>query len=166
MPGVFTGELGHYPETVQGQQPPTVVTNDATNVTTNSARLNGTLTGMGECTPIDVSFVWGTSSGGPYPNETSSEAKGIQVPFYFDLSSLTPGQTYYYIAKADGGVCGTSYGSEKSFTTLVGTVGGEAYPVSKVAILAPWLGLLAALLAGATIVILRFRLLRRSSSSQ
>lgn len=45
-------------------------------------------------------------------------------------------------------------------------VDGEAYPVNKLAILIPWIGLIAALLAGATIVILRFRLLRRRSSSQ
>jgi hypothetical protein len=35
--------------------------------------------------------------------------------FYFDLSSLSPGTTYYYRAKAVGD--GTSQGDEKSFTT-------------------------------------------------
>jgi len=44
-------------------------------------------------------------------------------------------------------------------------VGGEAYPVNKLAILAPWI-VLAMLLAGASIVMQRFRLLRRRGSSQ
>ena len=45
-------------------------------------------------------------------------------------------------------------------------VGGEVYPINKVAVLAPWLALLAAIVAGAAMVMLRFRLLRRRGSSQ
>jgi len=45
-------------------------------------------------------------------------------------------------------------------------VGGEAYRINKVAVLAPWLALIAAIIAGTTVVMLRFRLLRRRGSSQ
>jgi hypothetical protein len=97
--------------------PPAVTTNDASNVTTTSATLNGNLTSLGTVGSVTVSFVWGTSVGGPYPNETTGEVKTSTGAFYFDLPGLIPGTTYYYQAKAVGGH-GTSYGVEKSFTAL------------------------------------------------
>ncbi|MBN2099805.1 MAG: right-handed parallel beta-helix repeat-containing protein [Dehalococcoidia bacterium] len=93
---------------------PSVTTNDATNIATTSARLNGNLSSLGSATSVTVSFVWGTSSGS-YPNETPDQIKTSSGTFYSDLSSLTPGVTYYYKTKAVGS--GTSYGAEKSFTT-------------------------------------------------
>ena len=96
--------------------PPAVTTNDASNVATTSARLNGNLTSLGTASSVTVSFVWGTTLGGPYPNETTGQAMTSTGTFYFDLRSLIPGTTYYYKAKAVGD--GTVYGAEKSFTTL------------------------------------------------
>jgi parallel beta-helix repeat (two copies) len=43
----------------------------------------------------------------------------------------------------------------------VPAVGGEAYPINRIAVLAPWLVLIAAIIVGATVVMLRFRLFRR-----
>ncbi len=99
--------------------PPSVTTSDASSVTASSARLNGNLTSLGTASSATVSFVWGTSPGGPYPNETTAQVKTGTGAFYFDLSGLTAGTTYYYKAKAVGS--GTSYGVEKSFTTAVPT---------------------------------------------
>ena len=96
--------------------PPSVSTNDATNITTTGARLNGNLTSLGTATSVSVSFQWGTSPG-VYPNTTTPQVMDATGTFYFDLSGLTPGTTYYFRAQAVGH--GTAYGLEKSFTTSV-----------------------------------------------
>jgi beta propeller repeat protein len=95
--------------------PPAVTTNDASNVTTTSATLNGHLTSLGTASSVTVSFLWGTTAGGPYPNETTGQDMTSTGAFSVDLTGLTPGTTYYYRAKAVGN--GTSYGDEKRFTT-------------------------------------------------
>ncbi|MBM2825502.1 MAG: hypothetical protein HW402_1166, partial [Dehalococcoidales bacterium] len=45
------------------QQAPTVTTDNATNITSNSAMLYGTMTSLGTATSANVSFDWGLSSG-------------------------------------------------------------------------------------------------------
>jgi len=96
---------------------PRVSTSDADNVTFTSARLNGDLTSKGTADNVTVSFKWGTTAGGPYPNETDNQTLSDLGPFSFDLGSLHPGVTYYYVAKAVGD--DAAYGDEKSFTTLI-----------------------------------------------
>ena len=96
--------------------PPMVTTNDASNIGVNSARLNGNLDDLGTATSVNVSFEWGQTSGGPYLNETTPQTANTTGAFSFDLSSLSANTTYYFVAKAVGD--GTSYGIEKSFTTL------------------------------------------------
>jgi len=94
--------------------PPQVTTDDASSITTSSARLNGNLTSRGTAGSATVSFVWGTSPG-LYLHETTGQAMTGTRAFYFELGGLTSGTTYYCQAKAVGD--GTSYGEEKSFTT-------------------------------------------------
>jgi hypothetical protein len=91
-----------------------VNTNPATELTYNSARLNGELTSLGAADNVTVSFMWGTESGG-LTSETPGQVLTDPGAFYHDLGSLTPGTTYYYRAKADGD--GTDLGDEESFTT-------------------------------------------------
>ena len=91
--------------------PPPAASSAATNVTT--ARLDGNLTDLGVAGTAHVSFEWGTTRGGPYPNETTPQEMNAPGSFHFDLSGLTPGQTYYYRSKVVGG--GISYGPELSF---------------------------------------------------
>ncbi len=98
-----------------GTTPPSVTTNNAGNIGTNSARLNGALASIGTADNATVSFVWGTAPGGPYTNETSGQVMTGTGTYYFDLGGLRPGITYYFRAKAVGD--GTSYGNERSFTT-------------------------------------------------
>jgi len=100
-----------------GAVPPTATTNAAADMTTDSARLNGTLDNLGTATSVNVSFVYGTTAGGPYPYATSSQAMTATGAFYRFIDGLSPFTTYYYKAKADGGVYGTGYGTEMSFTT-------------------------------------------------
>ncbi len=95
---------------------PKVRTDDADTVTGGSARLRGELTSAGTAARVTVSFVWGTSPGGPYPNETRGAARTDGGEFYFDLDGLDLGTAYYFQARAVGD--GISYGVEKSFTTI------------------------------------------------
>ena len=97
--------------------PPSVTTGDATSVTSSSATLNGSLASMGAATTVSVSFRYGTAQGGPYPNSTSLQAKTTSGPFTAGLTGLTANTVYYFMASGDGGVNGTGYGSEMSFTT-------------------------------------------------
>jgi hypothetical protein len=94
---------------------PSVTTNAATGIGNTSATLNGNLTSLGTASTVTVSFVWGTSFGGPYPNETTGQAMTSTGAFSAELPSLIPGTTYYYQAKAVGD--STVYGVERSFTT-------------------------------------------------
>jgi hypothetical protein len=95
--------------------PPVVTTSAATDVTTSSANLNGSLDSLGDYTSVDVSFEWGDTEGGPYPNETPPEEMTSIDPFSAPISGLIPATTYYFRAKATGSV--TVYGDELSFTT-------------------------------------------------
>jgi len=98
-------------------KPPAVTTNDATDIGVDIARLNGTLDDLGTATSANVSFEWGLTPGGPYPNETIPQVMGATGAFNFYLTPLTPDTTYYFRAKAVGD--STTYGTEKSFTTLI-----------------------------------------------
>jgi len=93
-----------------------VATSDATNVSTNSARLNGELSSLGTASIVNVSFEYGTAPGS-YTQTTADQARSSAGAFSADLSSLSPGATYYYRAKADGDGAPV-YGVEKSFTIL------------------------------------------------
>jgi len=93
-----------------------VITNDATDIAVTTARLNGNLDSLGTASNVNISLIWGTTSGGPYPNETSQQAMNKRGAFSFDLTGLDPGTVYYFQAKAVGD--GVAYGIERSFTTL------------------------------------------------
>lgn len=95
---------------------PRVKTVDADAVTGASARLNGELSSLGTASSVTVSFVWGTSPGGPYPNETPGTALAQVGEFHVDLQGLALGTTYYLQARAVGD--GISFGVEKSFATV------------------------------------------------
>jgi len=95
---------------------PAVTTLAATVVTDVSATLNGSLDDLG-CPPdVDVSFMWGTTSGA-LDQETDAQAMDVTGPFSDEIDGLTPNTRYYFQAKADGG---TIYGVELWFDTLEG----------------------------------------------
>ena len=104
---------------------PTVITNEATNITSNSATLNGYLTSLGTNSAATVSFHWG---GRPtvYPTKTLVRTMDAPGAFSFDLTGLSPAQTMYFRAGANtswvfrpqgAGCCISGYGNTKSFTT-------------------------------------------------
>ncbi|MBN1190588.1 MAG: PD40 domain-containing protein [Dehalococcoidales bacterium] len=85
---------------------------DATEVTGNSARLNGNLEDLGIEDKVEVSFEWGTGSN-DYSNQTVAQEMSQPGDFHFDLSGLNRGTTYFYRANSVG--INTCYGSESSF---------------------------------------------------
>jgi len=99
--------------------PPSVTnsTSAATDVTIHSATLSGDLTSLGTASAGKVSFEWGTTPGGPYPNETDSQILTDTGFFSAGLTGLEPNTTYYFRIKADGGTHGSTYGDEGSLTT-------------------------------------------------
>jgi hypothetical protein len=93
-----------------------ITTRPASNLTTTSARLRGSLISLGTLGDVTVSFIWGTATGS-YPLETPRQVRNSEGPISFELSGLIPGMTYYYKAKAAGNT-GAVYGEEKRFTTV------------------------------------------------
>jgi hypothetical protein len=91
-----------------------VDTDPAGNVTSTSATLNGNLTSLGDALAVSVFFEWGLDTS--YGNETTPGNMTAPGPFSADLSSLNPGITYHFRAKAVGD--GTSYGDDMTFTTI------------------------------------------------
>ena len=95
--------------------PPTVTTNDATNIASTSAVLNGAIT-PGDETITAQGFEWKTTAGGTY---TAVNAAGT-TPSY-NLTGLTPNTNYTFRAFATT-ASGTTYGVAKTFTTTQSSV--------------------------------------------
>ncbi len=100
-------------------QLPAVTTGNATNVTNNSATLNGQITDTGGENPT-VRVYWGASTGGTTPgNWDHVEDLGvIGVGFpTVDVSGLTPATTYFYRVYAENSGGGSWAAVTASFTT-------------------------------------------------
>jgi len=95
---------------------PTVTTGSATNITSNSATLNGTVNASG--TSTTAWFDYGITSGSYGSSTPAQSVSGTDdTAVSSGISELSEGVTYYYRIAAQNGL-GTSYGSERSFTTL------------------------------------------------
>ena len=96
--------------------PPTAITNAATNITSSSATLNGSVNANG--TSTNVSFVFGTTSGNltqsanavPY-TLTGTTAVAVSA----NISGLTPGLTYYFRLRSENIEGAVVYGLEMQF---------------------------------------------------
>jgi len=95
-------------------QLPQVTTLNATNISQNSAVLNGRLDSTGNYTPVEVWFQYGKNSS--YGYETSHQLKYSIGEFSANIYSLTSCTTYHFRAAAKNNV-GTSYGQDKVFDT-------------------------------------------------
>ena len=108
--------------------PPTVTTNAATGIDNTAATLNGILSDLGDTSPVEVSFEWGTTT--DYGNGTDTQAMTSTGSFSATLSGLAPDTNYHFRAKAVGE--GTTYGIDRTFTTTGGTTpeddGGDTTP--------------------------------------
>jgi hypothetical protein len=93
---------------------PTVSTSPATDITHQSARLNGVLSNDGG-EPCDCCFEWGETTA--YGNTTPTVSQTSGQTFSQVIVALNPKKTYHFRAKATNSV-GTAYGSDQAFTTL------------------------------------------------
>ncbi len=102
---------------------PSVITNSATNISQNSATLNGSVNPNNSNT--NVWFEYGTTfSLGNQTNTQSAGNGSNSISLNFSLSNLQPNTTYYFRAVAQNSF-GTSQGSILSFTTNSGGGGGS-----------------------------------------
>lgn len=91
----------------------TVETKSATDITTKSATLNGTVLDRGSSNITEYGFYYGT-------NENTTNKKKLENSMdelKLNLTELAEGTTYYYKAYATNSK-GTSYGEVLNFTTL------------------------------------------------
>ncbi|MBR5982860.1 MAG: InlB B-repeat-containing protein [Bacteroidales bacterium] len=102
---------------------PTVVTGNATNVTTTGATLNGEIINAGNDEIIARGFVYGTSPTNLSYEEQCDLGTGS---FSKDITGLTTDTTYYYRAYATNNI-GTTYGDIKTFVTTELQLNGHDY---------------------------------------
>jgi uncharacterized protein (TIGR02145 family) len=94
----------------------TVVTQNATDISTFTATLNGEVTDDGGSTVTERGFYFGTSNNVEISG-TKLQSENGTVTFSDELSGLQPGTKYYYKAYAINSE-GTAYGDEINFTTV------------------------------------------------
>lgn len=98
---------------------PSVVTNDADDVTQTTATINGEATAPAGTNLTECGFYWGTSTDALNNKVTTASATS---PFSYGLTGLTANTTYYFKAYAKNPT-GENYGEVKSFTTQQAVVG-------------------------------------------
>ena len=94
---------------------PTVMTENITNIKTNSARSGGNVSSDGNGTVTARGICWSTSQNPTIEDNKTTDGTGVGS-FTSNLSNLEYNTTYYVRAYATNEV-GTSYGEEVSFTT-------------------------------------------------
>ena len=102
--------------TLQNIELPTVTTTNVTDVTQNTAVSGGNVTDDGGSSVIARGVCWSTSQNPTISDNHTSDGNGTGS-FTSDLTNLTANTTYYVRAYATN-ENGTSYGEQKSFTTL------------------------------------------------
>lgn len=94
---------------------PTAVTSAATNIADTSATLNGTVNPNGIST--SVFFQWGTDTTyGNITPVTNIGSGNVTLPFFANISGLTPGMTYHFRIVAVNSK-GTNMGADVMFQT-------------------------------------------------
>lgn len=103
---------------------PGVITLDATNVTQNTATLNGEIVFAGDPAYTERGFVYSSSFSNPTVDDPVSSTtrmvvSGTSTSFSANIDGLTEDVTYHVRAYATN-QRGTSYGEQKTFATLNG----------------------------------------------
>jgi hypothetical protein len=100
--------------TLTATGPPVVTTNPATNVSSSSATLNGSLDPHGLTT--SVNFQYGTTTSYGHTTTMQSQTGNTFRNITGNISGLTTHTTYHFrIVATNGG--GTRFGSDRTFTT-------------------------------------------------
>jgi hypothetical protein len=93
--------------------PPTAVTDDAANITTDSVTLNGTLSDLGTAGAARVFFEWGLDTS--YGNNTTPQVVIHGGKFSFNIAGLHPNTNYHFRVNAMGD--NVAYGNDSTFKT-------------------------------------------------
>ena len=101
--------------TLSATGPPVVTTNPATNVTTSSARLNGSLDPHGLTTT--VYFKWGTTTSYGHTTPTQTQTGNTYRNITANISGLARHTTYHFRIVATNSA-GTRMGSNLTFKTF------------------------------------------------
>jgi hypothetical protein len=96
---------------------PSVSTSAVTGIALDAAEAGGTITDNGGLSITAKGVVWGTSQGPTITLPTKTSDGSGDTDFVSSLTGLDEGTTYYVRAYATNSM-GTSYGEERSFTTL------------------------------------------------
>jgi hypothetical protein len=110
---------------------PTVTTNDASSVGTTTATGGGNVIADGGATITERGICWSTSAN-PTTSNSKTTASGTTGTFTANMTGLNANTTYHVRAYAINSV-GTSYGSDKSFTTQSEST-GKAFAVAGIGI--------------------------------
>ena len=102
--------------TLQNIELPTVTTSDVTDITQNTAVSGGNVTDDGGATVTARGVCWSKDPNPTIDNSFISNGNGTGS-FTIEISGLTSATTYYVRAYATNSE-GTSYGEQKTFTTL------------------------------------------------
>ncbi len=117
--------------------PPTVVTQNATNVEETTATLNGEITAIsGDDNCTERGFEWGTGMGVYTENWTETGDYDIDT-FSYNATGLTEGELYYFRAKALS-AGGWGYGEGLTFLTKPDEPSGLTATVGDAEILLDW----------------------------
>jgi plastocyanin len=100
--------------TLTATGPPVVTTNSATNITTSSATLNGSLDPHGLSTT--VSYQWGTTTSYGHTTTMQTQSGNTYRNITANISGLTTDTTYHFRIMATNSA-GTSVGGDRTFAT-------------------------------------------------
>ena len=113
---VYGGEITFTTEQIPDPESPIVTTADVTDITQNTAVSGGNVTDDGGAAVTARGVCWSTSQNPTISDNHTSDGNGTGS-FTSNLTNLTANTTYYVRAYATN-ENGTSYGEQKSFTTL------------------------------------------------
>ncbi len=113
---IYGGEITFTTEQIPDPESPIVTTADVTDITQTTAVSGGNVTDDGGASVTARGVCWSTSQNPTISDNLTSDGNGTGS-FTSNLTNLTANTTYYVRAYATN-ENGTSYGEQKSFTTL------------------------------------------------
>ena len=124
--GLLLDHMSEFAAGAKAAPAPTVTTESATEITSSSVILNGTVNPNGESTTYYFEYGTSTSYGSNTPT-TSAGSGTADVSVSANITGLSPNTTYHFRIVATNSA-GTSYGSDKTFITEEDDSDGDGLP--------------------------------------